>query len=349
MQVAGIEPETVASRIAGPSSPRLVGCRQISDCWGLSEGAAGMVSQLKGVAAAVGWPARFGSVQLRQPWKLLWPGFIPSAGIVYRDDWFLKESPPRLLITCGRQAVPASLILKKLYGRRIFTVHIQDPKLKPEHFDLLVAPAHDGLTGSNVVSTLGAVHHITQELLAEAAAGGLPRALAGLRQPFVMVLLGGPTRHYGFDGADMRRLADKIERMISAEGVGAAILPSRRTPEHAVQQFVDRFGQSQYVWRRHEENPYLAALAFASHIVVTCDSVSMLTEAAGTGRPVFVEHLAECRPARRFRELHQSFEQAGISRPFEGRLAHWSYRPRNESAEVARILLERMESLKCPF
>jgi mitochondrial fission protein ELM1 len=306
-----------------------------------------MVSQLKGVSAAVGGPTRIGAVQLRQPWKSLWPGVVPTSNVVYRDRWFVEETPPRLLITCGRQAVPASLLLKKRYGQRIFTVHIQDPKLKPEYFDLLVAPAHDGLQGGNVVSTLGAVHHITPELLAQSAAAGLPPALAKLRQPFVLVLLGGPTWHYAFDRGDMVRLADKVEKLIATEGVGAAVLPSRRTPEHAVQLFRERFGESQYVWDRRDENPYLAALAFASHIVVTGDSVSMLTEASGTGHPVFVEHLAERRPARRFRELHQSFEQAGISRPFDGRLEYWSYVPRNESAEVARLILERMESSPC--
>ncbi|OAI57858.1 hypothetical protein AYO47_07400 [Planctomyces sp. SCGC AG-212-M04] len=306
-----------------------------------------MVSQLKGVAAAVGGPTKIGTVQLRQPWKSLWPGVVPAVSLVYRDAWFVEGTPPRLLITCGRQAVPASVILKKMYGRRIFTVHIQDPKLNPDHFDLLVVPEHDGLKGRNVISTLGAVHHITPQLLAQTAAAGVPPALARLRQPFVLVLLGGPTRHYAFDRADTSRLADKVEGMIAAEGVGVAVLPSRRTPEHAVQVFRDRFGESHYVWDRRDENPYLAALAFASHIVVTGDSVSMLTEAAGTGHPVFVEHLAERRPARRFRELHQSFEQAGISRPFDGRLAHWSYTPRNESAEVARLILERMESSSC--
>ena len=350
MQATSSEPRNVASGPIGQGphfAPR--GDRQSTvQCWGLSEGAAGMVSQLRGIAVATGLTSEFRPVLLRQPWKSLAPTMIPVREWVYRDDWFARADAPRLVISCGRQTVPASLLLKRRYGRRVFTVHIQDPKVSSARFDLLVVPEHDGVTGSNVIPTMGAVHHITPELLAGSAAAGLPASLASLAQPFALVLLGGPTRHYAFDAGDMQRLAGKIEAMIAAEGLGVAILPSRRTPEHAIALFQERFGRTQYVWNRRDENPYLAALAMSSHIVVTGDSVSMLTEAAGTGRPVFVEHLAERRPARRFRELHQSFEKAGISRPFEGRLAQWTYPPRNESAKVARIILERMESPSCP-
>jgi mitochondrial fission protein ELM1 len=124
--------------------------------------------------------------------------------------------------------------------------------------------------------------------------------------------------------------------------VSLAILPSRRTPERVVDRFVQRFGSEQLVWNRSGENPYLCALATATHLIVTGDSVSMVTEAAGTGRPVYVEYLTERRRARRFRKFHESLERAGVTRSFEGRLETWSYSPRNDSARVAEVIRERL-------
>ncbi len=236
-----------------------------------------------------------------------------------------------------------ALYLKKRFGKRVFTVHVQNPKINPARFDLVVAPEHDGLKGPNVVTTLGAVHHITADVLKKAGERGPAGGLERLKRPFVAVLLGGPTRHFRFDDEDMRRLEDKLRNMAAAHQVGLAVLPSRRTPPQVVDRFLSRFGSEQFVWDRTGENPYLCALSLASHVIVTGDSVSMITEASGTGRPVYVEYLTEHRPASRFRRFHQSFERAGITRSFEGRLDHWTYVPRNDSAAIAQIIRQRLE------
>jgi uncharacterized protein len=315
--------------------------RDIS-CWGVNDGVAGTAGQVRGLAEAIGVPFQLRSAPLRQPWKSLWPGMVPAARFVFEDPAFLDQPPPRVLITCGKQAVMTSLFLKKRLGDRVFTVHVQNPRIAPERFDLVVAPEHDGLSGSNVISTMGSLHHITGEVLARARAVGPVGGLERLQAPFVAVLIGGPTRHYEYSEVDMQRLEDKLARVVNSHDVSLAILPSRRTPDRVIDRFVRRFGDQQLVWNRSGENPYLCALATASHVIVTGDSVSMITEAAGTGRPVYVEYLTERRRARRFRKFHESLERAGLTRAFEGQLETWSYSPRNESARVAEVIRERL-------
>lgn len=317
--------------------------RACTTCWGVNDGVAGTAGQVRGLAQAVGLPFQLSSAPLRQPWKSLWPGMVPAARFVFENPAFLDAPPPHLLITCGKQAVMTSLYLKKQLGGRVYTIHIQNPRISPERFDLVVAPEHDGLTGHNVISTMGALHHITPEALSRARATGLVGGLERLRSPFVAVLIGGPTRHYSYVESDMQRLEDKLAGIVNSRGVSLAILPSRRTPQQVVDRFVRRFGDEHLVWNRSGENPYLCALATASHLVVTGDSVSMITEAAGTGRPVYVEYLTERRTARRFRKFHGALERAGISRSFEGRLESWTYQPRNDSARVAEIVRERLK------
>jgi mitochondrial fission protein ELM1 len=314
-------------------------------CWGVNDGVAGTAGQVRGLAEAVGLPFRLSSAPLRQPWKSLWPGMVPAARFVFQDPRFLDGPSPSLLITCGKQAVMTSLYLKKQLGDRVFTVHVQNPRISPERFDLVVAPEHDGLTGRNVISTMGALHHISPEVLARARANGPVGGLDRLRTPFVAVLIGGPTRHYAYVESDMQRLEDKLAGVAKSGGVSLAILPSRRTPQPVIERFIRRFGNEHLVWNRSGENPYLCTMAMASHLIVTGDSVSMITEAAGTGRPVYVEYLTERRPARRFRKFHDALQRAGISRSFEGRLESWTYEPRNDSALVAKVVRERLKKV----
>ncbi len=124
--------------------------------------------------------------------------------------------------------------------------------------------------------------------------------------------------------------------------VRLAILKSRRTPVDVVRKIESAFANDHFVWDGNGTNPYFAALAKASWLVVTGDSVSMVTEASATGRPVFVHHLTEQRPAPRFRRFHEMFEAAGITRPFAGELAEWHYEPPNDTPIVAQLIRERM-------
>jgi mitochondrial fission protein ELM1 len=300
-----------------------------------TDGGAGMFSQVRGLLAAVGAPGEVCSAPLHAPWKWLWPGLIPTMRAIFAEPGPVDiESPPDLIVTCGRQSVMASLYLKKRFGTRVLTVHTQDPRIAPTRFDLVACPEHDGLVGPNIVGTFGALHHLTSELLAREAAAGPRCGLEKLAGPFTLVLLGGPTRNYAFDEADFSAFQARLEQ-VAATGQRLAILPSKRTPPRWIERFQQRFSQEHFVWSRDQQNPYLVALSLASHIVVTCDSVNMISEAATTGRPVYVEQMAEKRPARRFRRFHDSFIQAGITRTFTGTLDEWSYQPPNATQQVA--------------
>lgn len=312
-------------------------------CWTLTEGAAGMVSQVTGLAEAVGFPFEHRQTQLAFPFSRVWPGLIPPVASVLKDKSLLRSNdPPRLVISCGRQAVVASIALKRRLGDRVFTVHIQDPRVATKNFDLIVTPLHDGLVGPNVVQSLGAVHHITQARLRQAAERGPTAEMQSLRGPFVGVILGGPNRYYAYSDADIARLVDHLTRLVAKHGVSLAIVPSRRTPPAVLDRIDAAFGPRHFVWRGQGENPYLAVLALASHLVVTCDSVSMVSEAAATRKPLYVAALDERRRARRFRTFHDSFANAGITRSFDGAINHWTYASPDRTPLIASLIREHL-------
>jgi hypothetical protein len=317
-----------------------------STCWCISKGMAGMNSQTSGLAKAVGFENsfEFRHATLKFPWNGIPVPLVPRRASVLRHADVLDGPPPRLVVSCGRHGVLPALTLKKQLGDRVFTVHVQDPKTSTRGFDMVVVPKHDGVRGDNVYLTTGALHYVTPQRLAEAAQSPLSIDLKPDERPLVAVLLGGRNGYYAFSRNDVERLVVKLKRVVSQYGVRLAILKSNRTSADAARRFETEFGSQHFVWSGENGNPYFAALALADYLVVTGDSVSMVSEATVNGKPIFVEYLREksVRPARRFRRFHRMFEEAGFTRPFEGELAEWTYEPPQDTPRIAQLIRERM-------
>jgi mitochondrial fission protein ELM1 len=318
-------------------------CAPPHACWCLSKGLAGMISQMKGLAQALGLQYQCLETRLRFPWTLMPTPLLPKSPVVLRNPDQILQPPPRVIISCGRHGVIPALWLKRKYGDQIFAAHIQDPCIDPSGFDMVIVPRHDHIRGQNVYLTTGAIHHITPQVLQAAAGSALAKSLSDGR-PLVAVLVGGPNGYYSFGDNDLNEFVDRLDATVKGHNVRLVVLPSNRTPLRITNRLAQEFGRDHIVWNRQTENPYLAALAVASHIVVTGDSVSMVTEAAATGRPVFVQELSEKRRATRFRRFHQMFYDEGITRPFEGRLAEWGYEPVNDTLNIAKTIQERISN-----
>ncbi len=333
---------TLSTSNSGPHFPLT---NAMNSCWCYCEELAGLRSQARGLAQAVGLPFEIRKTTMKPWWRCVPLSWVPRRASTLRDASVLEGSTPRLVISCGKHGVIPALTLKQRYGDRVFAVHIQDPNIDPKNFDLVVVPQHDRTRGSNVYLSLGALHHVTSDVLSAARSSPEAIQLAIDERPLVVVLLGGQNRYYGFSMADMDRFIAKLHRAISEKDVKLAVLKSRRTPDEVAAKFTREFGDRHYVWDGQTPNPYMAALALASSVIATGDSVSMITEASATGRPVFVEHLSEVRRAVRFRRFHEQFEEAGITRPFDGRFEDWSYEIPRDTERVAQLIRERIRSL----
>jgi hypothetical protein len=178
------------------------------------------------------------------------------------------------------------MAIRRASGGRTFTAHIQDPLAPASRFDLVVAMAHDPVSGSNVIKVATALHDVTAARLRAAAEVWGNRMPPG-DGPVAGVLLGGPTRRRGFAEAGALRAA--LARL-RATGARLYVVPSRRTPEAMIADLASAFAgdPSVIVWDRTGDNPYLGVLAVADRLVVTSDSVSMISEALATSHPVEV-------------------------------------------------------------
>ena len=304
--------------------------------WVLHDGKAGMASQALGLAEATGFPFIEKCLAIRFPWSALPPGLwvLPlhaagGTGARLAPPW------PDLLIACGRNSAMPALAIKRASGGRTVAAQIQNPSVGNTEFDLFVVPEHDRFRGPQVIVTRGAVHRITPARLA-AERRRFP-ALAAMSRPILSVLIGGTNKAYRLSLQRLGEIAEAVADVLRAGGGSALVTPSRRTGEAGLALLRDRLkGLSASVWDGSGENPYFAYLALADAFLVTADSVSMISEAAATGKPVHILGLDGGNA--KFSRFHAAMQAAGVTRPFVGLIESWSYPVLDDTARAGAAL-----------
>lgn len=316
-------------------------------CWVVSDGKAGMEVQCRGLAEALGFDPIVKRIDMRRPWRWLPPGLI-SKPLARTDPAADTLAPPwpDVLIASGRQTVALSIAVRRQSRGRTFTIQVQNPAIDPAHFDVVVAPRHDRLSAPNVIATTGGLNQVTASRLAAAAARFGVR-YDHLPHPRVAVLIGGNSKVHRLTEAATRRLSAQLAVLARREGAGLMVTPSRRTGASNLAILRQALsGLSAEIWDGTGENPYFAFLALADSIVVTSDSVNMVSEAATTGKPVFTVDLDG--GSSKFRRFHAAMRDKGITRPFTGTLAHWTYPPLRDTQHAAAEICRRLAARTAP-
>ena len=101
---------------------------------------------------------------------------------------------------------------------------------------------------------------------------------------------------------------------------------------------------SGYVVNKVDKQAYLSAYALADYVVVTCDSTSMISEAATSGKPIFVAHMKAKRNNYRFKRFFDLFKKMGITRDLGEKIEIWSYDKYNEAQRIALELKKKIEN-----
>jgi hypothetical protein len=320
--------------------------------WVVSDGRIGMENQALGLAEAVQrqMPAEITVKRIR--WRPLFdklPSALKTGAMLDPASDPVApasgEAWPDLWIATGRATLPLSAVVRRRSGGKTLVVQTQDPRWKLHAYDLVVAPAHDGVAGPNVLSITGSPHRVTPAGLAEGAAA-FEATLAPLPRPRVAVLIGGRSAAFDLTETHAAELAMRVGDVIEAAGGSAMVTYSRRTPADAREVFTLEMSVNpdfpRFIWDGTGPNPYFAILHYADHIVVTEDSANMAAEAASTGKPVHILPMVPLKPPGKFARLHADLKQRGAARRFDGTLDSWSYEPLAETDRAARAVLERL-------
>ncbi len=305
----------------------------------LTEGMHGMISQVEGLAKALNAEYNHKIVRLSFPWNLIPPKFTPISDIILKDKIYITNTEiPDLIISCGRKSVIPSIFLKRK-NSKIFTIHVQDPKVSFKNFDAIVAPEHDNLKGDNIYTSKGAIHYITEPEISKARQYLVDKIKS---EKIVSLILGGPNKYYSFNSDQIINIFNQIKSIFVSDGYKVIIIPSTRTPKKIIDLAEREMSSCGYVVNKVDKQAYLSAYALANYVIVTCDSTSMISEAAISGKPIFVAHMKAKRNNYRFNRFYELFKQMGITRNLGEKVETWTYNKHNEAQRIALELKNKI-------
>ena len=284
---------------------------------------AGDNSQVMALAEALGWPFDIKHFTYKRTELLTNLISGPTlAGVVRAQSSDLGSPWPDLIITAGRRNEPAARWIQKQAApeKHVRIVHCGRSWAKIEQFDLIVTtPQYRLPKRPNVLHNLTPLHRVTEERLRAAAADWGPR-LSRLPGPYLAVVIGGNSGPFTFDHAAAKRLARQACARAKKVGASLLVTTSARTPRDKINSFERALDVPAEIFRWSKEvaeNPYFGFLALADEIIVTGDSMSMLTEACATRKPVHIFDLGVGRNAMRRQEPAQIISAVTEGRVFE--------------------------------
>ena len=303
----------------------------------LTEGMHGMISQVEGLAKALDLDFIHEKIELNNFWKLIPPKITPSKSFVFKNN---IEHEFNIVISCGRKSVIPSIYLKKKFKKKIINIHIQDPKVSLTNFDFVVAPEHDGLIGKNVISTKGAIHYLRENELDENISYLKPKIK---KEKIVTLVVGGPNKYYDYKLSLVEEIFSKIKQNFINNDYQLIFIPSMRTPKNVIDQAKNYFDNDQIIITEIDKKAYLSSLRLADHIVVTCDSTSMISEAAITGKPIYVAQMPHIKNNYRFKKFFEMFRKLNITKDLSNNLEVWKYEKLNETDRISGYIKSKLK------
>lgn len=293
---------------------------RLPEIWVLVDEVAGHNAQAIGVAEALGMP--FYKKKLIYNKKAKLPNFLKFSNFSSID---LKKSDnltgnfPDIIISCGRKTAAIALAIKKgakKAGKDCFACHIMWPGCFTScGFDLVAVPSHDNLNffqrkNKKVIRTIGSPNRITKSFLLQEYRIW-DKTIGDLPSPKIALLIGGDSRKTSLTKDHAKYLINNVSSIVSHFNSSLLVTNSRRTnpevSEFIKDEFKRKVGRYYYFHDvvQSKANPFFAFLQLADVVIVTGDSVSMCSEAASTGKPVYIFSPDGNAPQkhRRFHEL----------------------------------------------
>ena len=303
----------------------------------LTEGMHGMISQVEGLAKALDLDFTHHKVELNSFWKPFPPKFAPISQIVFKK---INVNDFDVIISCGRKSVIPSIYLKKNSKKNIVNIHIQDPKVSLDNFNFIIAPEHDGLVGENVYQTKGAIHYLNIDEINHQT--NYLKDRLDINKEYFLLILGGPTKHYDYSYKNILNILDLFNDLLTKNNLQGIVIPSMRTPRNIIELSKNILGHSSLVIETVDKKAYLSALSLAKYICVTCDSTSMISEAALTGKPIYVAEIPTDKNDQRIKKFRELFSKLNIIKKLDTSLEIWSYKKLDETSRVAEEIKKQL-------
>ncbi len=296
-----------------------------------------MISQVEGLAKALDLDYFHEKIELTSFWKMIPPKFTPISKSVFKNK---IDKDYDMIISCGRKSVIPSIYLKNNTNKKIINIHIQDPKVSLNHFNYVVVPEHDSIDGANVIKTKGAIHYLTIEEINKNRA--YLENKVNKDKEILTLILGGPTKYYKYTQKNLENIFSIIKKNIEDNNLQLIVISSIRTPKNAISLARNYFSAESLIIDEVDKKAYLSSLSLSKFIVVTCDSSSMISEAALTGKPIYIAQIPSERNDYRFKKFRNLFKELNIIRELNDKLENWSYEKLDETNRIAKEIKKKL-------
>ena len=259
--------------------------------------------------------------------------------INYNPPYFLKKFPilgkfyapyflrkklhtdllPSIIITTGRRMAGTSIALKSILKNNVKTIHIQNPKLSPNNFDLLLIPEHDRIRAKNIIQTKGALCFFEENDIKKFKEPNLNKIKT--KKSTVLLMVGGNSKKQKPNSSEYFELSTKVIQGIKNLDAQLIVSFSRRTPNKAIKILQSTFSKhlKDFKILSSDENKlYPKILKIIDYTIVTSDSVNMISELATLSKPLFIFHFSK--ENRKISFFLSNLKELNIVQDYEGDL-----------------------------
>uniref|UniRef100_UPI00404938F5 ELM1/GtrOC1 family putative glycosyltransferase n=1 Tax=Candidatus Pelagibacter sp. TaxID=2024849 RepID=UPI00404938F5 len=203
-------------------------------------------------------------------------------------------------------------------------------------------PEHDGITGENVINTKGAIHYLNEQEI-QANKGYLDSFIKRDERKTITLIIGGPTKYYDYSTENVEKIFTNLKSLVEKNNSQLVVISSMRTPKNIINYAKEFFGENHTIIESVDKKAYLSALAISEYIVVTCDSSSMISEAALTGKPIYIANIEPKKNDKRFQKFRNLFKELNITKNLGEELEIWNYQKLDETNRVANIIKQKIK------
>lgn len=276
-----------------------------------------------------------------------WLKFNTLIGIDLNASSPLLPPYPQLIISSGRKTASVSNYIKK-HSSNSFVVHIMNPDMNFNNFNLICLPLHDKKEGyakyANIVYSMGALSYSSSSKIDEDIMPKLPT-------PFVSLMIGGTTKNGDYSIEEMEWLVSKANSLAQNIKASLLITTSRRTPIDIADKLKEKITVPHYFYDWHKmqniANPYQAFLKFSDYFITTGDSVSICSEILATGKPLYIYRKDKVLYPKHKKFL-DNLNNSGYVRYFNEEISqftNWTYLPLNEAERIGNLIKERLHNV----
>ncbi|MFL2815467.1 MAG: mitochondrial fission ELM1 family protein [Alphaproteobacteria bacterium] len=307
--------------------------KEIKNSWILSSGLIGCENQCLGVIERLGIETEIKKIKPSMAVSLFAPYGTPFLNPQVREPW------PDLVIAAGRKTIPYLKYIRKASKKECKTIYLQDPRIDSKEFDIVWAPEHDSIEGSNIIKTITSPNRVTNELLNYHHDEWLDK-LSKLKGPFIGFLIGGKSKAYNFNDAECEKIIQALNFVIS-NGYTPLITLSRRSPKKLSNRIKNLLiNEKNLFYDGQGDNPYFAILKASEIIITTPDSANMISEAINVPKPVYYIDIKS--NSKRFNKFINTLVNSGHIRPFENNIDYFQNKKLDPTKEIVDYIYKNL-------